>query len=124
VAGGFLRVKTLGRYFDQAISLIGKVELSPRNFAKPVISAGFSWVAIVRLPDIKGDMEMAKMIDLDTHLSPEQAAKVIGASPDTIRRYCNRGVIKAIKAGSALLIPIEECERFKTQRRGKGRPAN
>jgi excisionase family DNA binding protein len=65
-----------------------------------------------------------KMIDLDQHLSPEQAAKVIGASPDTVRRYCNRGIIKAVKAGSALLISLAECERFRDQRRGRGRPAS
>jgi excisionase family DNA binding protein len=69
-------------------------------------------------------MEMANMIDLENHLTADQVAALLNAKVDTIRKHCHRGVIKVIRVGSSILIPREEVERFKKERRGRGRPTN
>jgi excisionase family DNA binding protein len=86
--------------------------------------AGFFAVVIVLYSDIKGPMRMSNLIDLDNYLTAEQAADMLEAKVDTIRKHCHRGVIKVIKAGKSILIPKEEVERFRKEKRGRGRPAN
>lgn len=51
-----------------------------------------------------------------------EAASLLGVQPQTIYRHIKRDVIKAEKKGRDYLISEEELERFKQERKGRGRP--
>ena len=42
----------------------------------------------------------------------EEAARLIGLSPHTIRAYERKGLIKATRLGTRVLIPISELQRL------------
>jgi excisionase family DNA binding protein len=50
------------------------------------------------------------------------AARALNLKPDTVRRYCNRGMLKAQRIGWTLLISQAELDRFKRERKPRGRP--
>ena len=79
---------------------------------------------IVQRVDIKGETEMSKMVDLDNLLTADEVAELIGVKVDAIRKHCHRKTIKTVKIGNSVLIPRDEMERFKSERRGRGRPAS
>lgn len=51
------------------------------------------------------------------------AAAVLEVKPKTVTRYIERGLITAQKLGRDYLIEPKELERFKRERRGRGKPA-
>lgn len=55
-------------------------------------------------------------------LTTAQAAALLSLAPDTVKRHCQRGVIKAEKIGRDWLIPEEEVTRYRAARHGPGRP--
>ena len=57
------------------------------------------------------------------HMTIREAAAALDLRPDTLRRYCSRGTIRARKLGWQLLIPPDEVVRYSRERRGPGRPA-
>lgn len=52
----------------------------------------------------------------------EEAANYLGYSVHTIRQYINRELISASKFGPAVVIEKSECDRFRKEKRGPGRP--
>lgn len=55
-------------------------------------------------------------------LTTPQAAAELGVQPKTVSRYIKRGLIKAEKRGRDYFIAAVELERFKAERRERGRP--
>lgn len=53
-----------------------------------------------------------------------EAAAELGVQPKTVSRYIKRGLIEAEKRGRDYFITAAELERFKAERRGRGRPRN
>jgi len=51
-----------------------------------------------------------------------EAAEYLGYSEHTIRKYLRRGLISSSKFSSSVVIYKAECDRFKTSKRGPGRP--
>ena len=51
-----------------------------------------------------------------------EASTVLGIQPKTVTRYIERGLLQAQKKGRDYLIEEGELERFKHERRGRGRP--
>jgi excisionase family DNA binding protein len=45
-------------------------------------------------------------------VSLEEAAKLLGLSKFTIRRYVSRGLLKATRCGRRIIIPIAELKRL------------
>lgn len=64
----------------------------------------------------------AKPVKLDGLYTCSQAAKLLKMKADTLRRYVHRGVIRAGLLGDVYLISLEELERFKAEKRGRGNP--
>lgn len=62
------------------------------------------------------------LVDTDKILTTAQFAELVGASTDTIKKYCQRKAIAGIKAGNSWLIPKSEVARFTEARRPRGRP--
>ena len=44
-----------------------------------------------------------------------KAAEVLGLSPHTVRKYEREGLIKAVRVGSRVLIPVAEINRIATE---------
>lgn len=58
-----------------------------------------------------------------TMLTTVQVAGLLNLSPNTIRRYTERGLIaRSEKVGSVNLYSRDEVERYKRERRRPGRP--
>lgn len=55
-------------------------------------------------------------------LTTSDAAALLGVQPKTVARYIKRGLINAEKRGRDYWINDAELERFKAERRGRGRP--
>ena len=51
-----------------------------------------------------------------------EASTVLGVQPKTVTRYIERGLLQAQKKGRDYLIEEDELERFRHERRGRGRP--
>ncbi len=45
-------------------------------------------------------------------VSIEEAARLVGLSPHTIRAYERKGLIKATRLGTRVLIPVSELHRL------------
>lgn len=41
-----------------------------------------------------------------------EAGRLISVSPFTIRRHIKRGLLKAVRVGRRVLVPVAECERI------------
>lgn len=62
-------------------------------------------------------------INTDKLLTTAQAAEIIGVSADTVKKYCQRGSIKALKIGWSWMIIPEELKKYqKTKGQNVGRP--
>lgn len=57
-----------------------------------------------------------------TQLTTHEAAARLALSHESVRRYINRGLLKAEKRGRDWFIDAAEVERFKRERRTAGRP--
>ena len=55
-------------------------------------------------------------------MTTTEAAALLGVQPKTVSRYIKRGLIEAEKRGRDYWIAAAELERFKAERRGRGRP--
>lgn len=55
-------------------------------------------------------------------LTTPEAAALLGVQPKTVSKYIKRGLIKAERRGRDYFIAESELERFKIERRGRGRP--
>lgn len=58
----------------------------------------------------------------DTVYTTREAADYLGFAEDTIRRYIYRGLMKAEKHGPVYLVTKSECDRYRKEKREKGRP--
>lgn len=62
-------------------------------------------------------------IDTTNMLTTADFAKLVNSKADIIQKYCQRKVIDGVvKAGHSWLIPREQVEKFKRNRRKRGRP--
>ena len=64
-------------------------------------------------------------VDLTKMLTTAEFAERVSLAVDTVKRYCQRGIIIAEKFGGThgvWMIPSKELERFKKERRSAGRP--
>ena len=60
-------------------------------------------------------------IDIETHITTAEFAELVGThSADTVKKYCQRGLIKAVNRFNRWMIPISEVERFKNSERRPG----
>lgn len=57
-------------------------------------------------------------------LTTTQAATELGIQPGSVKKLCQRGVLKAERIGRDWLVEKIELERYKEARRGRGRPKN
>ena len=54
----------------------------------------------------------------------KEAAIFLGVAEDTVRTYCKRELLfPDRKLGNLLLFTKTECERYKREKRGPGKPA-
>jgi excisionase family DNA binding protein len=60
----------------------------------------------------------------EKYLTTAQAAKELGLTTDTVKRYCNQEPqrIKGEKVGNSWMIPESEVEKFERDEYGRGRP--
>lgn len=59
----------------------------------------------------------------DTFFTTREAADYLGFAPDTILRYIYRGLIRAAKHGRDYQITRAECDRYRREKRPRGRQA-
>jgi len=52
----------------------------------------------------------------------KDAAPLLKLSPDSLRKFINRGLIKAVKVGRAWHITQAAIDRYEKERRAPGRP--
>lgn len=62
-------------------------------------------------------------INTKDFLTSSEVGDVLGVAADTVKVYCNRGVLDAIKVGRQWLIPKAEVKRYQEERKGPGRPS-
>ena len=51
------------------------------------------------------------------------AQQIGGYSADTIKKYCQRQVIRGLRVGVSWMIPVSEIDRFQRERRSQGQRA-
>lgn len=56
-------------------------------------------------------------------MTTDEAARLLGLQPATIKDYCARGILAAEKFGPMWNIPAAEVRRYQLERRSRGRPA-
>lgn len=61
---------------------------------------------------------------MTVYLTIAEAAEEIREKPDTLRRRCKTGQLKAIKLGKSWRIPREELDRFMRPGSKKASPRN
>ena len=60
-------------------------------------------------------------IDTETHITTAEFAELAGiSSADTVKKYCQRGLIKAINRFNRWMIPLSEVDKFKKSERKPG----
>jgi excisionase family DNA binding protein len=59
--------------------------------------------------------------ELQEYIPIKDAAKILGLAYTTVHTYVTEGRIKAVRAGHAILIPIEEVNNFKPNISGRPR---
>lgn len=60
----------------------------------------------------------------DTVFTTKEAADYLGFAEDTIRRYIYRGLMNAQKHGPVYLVTKRECDRYRREKRSRGRPCD
>lgn len=55
-------------------------------------------------------------------LTTKQAATELGIQPGSVKKLCQRGILKAERIGRDWLIEAGEVERYKRESRKAGRP--
>lgn len=55
-------------------------------------------------------------------MTTTQAATELGIQPGSVKKLCQRGILKAERIGRDWLISQKEVERYKVERRSAGRP--
>lgn len=55
-------------------------------------------------------------------MTTTEAADRLGLKPETIKDYCRQGTVAAEKIGPLWWITAREVERFRRERRPRGRP--
>lgn len=55
-------------------------------------------------------------------LTTKQAAQALGIQPGSVKKLCQRGILRAERNGRDWLISRAEIERYKIERRKAGRP--
>ncbi len=64
------------------------------------------------------------ILNTDNLLTTAQAGDALGLSTDTVKVYCTKGKIDAVKVGHIWMIPKKEVDRYKRERNTVGRPKN
>ena len=62
------------------------------------------------------------MSKLKNYVTCEEAAQELGIEPNTVRKHCQSGLIRAEKFATAWLIPRAEVAKYAKKRRPSGRP--
>jgi excisionase family DNA binding protein len=65
---------------------------------------------------------MPMQIETDDYLPTADVAAALGLGTDTVKIYCQKGILRAIKLGSQWLIEKSEIKRYKRDRKTVGRP--
>ena len=55
-------------------------------------------------------------------MTTKQAATELGIQPSSVKKLCQRGILKAERIGRDWLIDRDEIERYKVERRTVGKP--
>jgi excisionase family DNA binding protein len=58
----------------------------------------------------------------DTVFTTTEASTYLGLSEHTVRKYIERGLIKAKKVGTLNLVTKTECDRYRREKRPRGNP--
>lgn len=66
-------------------------------------------------------MSMATF-DTEAYLDTNQAAKALGLHPQSVKIYCQKGKLNAVKVGRSWMISKSEVLRYKEDRASPGRP--
>jgi excisionase family DNA binding protein len=66
---------------------------------------------------------MSISVKNDKLLTIKEAAEYLQYSEHTVRKYIDRGLIKAGKFGMSVAILKSECDRFSKEKRPPGRPS-
>lgn len=61
-------------------------------------------------------------IETDDYLPTADVADALGLGTDTVKIYCQKGILQAIKIGSLWLVHKSEVKRYKRDRKNVGRP--
>jgi excisionase family DNA binding protein len=72
---------------------------------------------------VMGGKQNLIMLESNSVYTTSEAATILAVQPKTVTRYIERGLIAAQKKGRDYLIGQDELERFKQERRGRGKPA-
>lgn len=62
------------------------------------------------------------IFDTENTLTTAQFAAAVNTSTETIKKYCQKHTIAGFKVGNSWIIPKSEVDRFKNERRPRGRP--
>lgn len=65
---------------------------------------------------------MSMQIETDDYLPTSDVAEALGLGTDTVKIYCQKGILKGIKIGSQWLVDKTEIKRYKRDRKTVGRP--
>lgn len=63
-----------------------------------------------------------KVKENETVMTTAQAADYLGLAEDTVRKYIDRGLIKATKLGPINIVTKSECDRYRREKRPRGNP--
>lgn len=58
----------------------------------------------------------------DVAFTVAETAEYLGYSEHTVRKYIARELLSAGKFGTSVVIKKSECDRFRKEKRGRGRP--
>lgn len=62
------------------------------------------------------------LISSNSMLTTTEAATELGIKPDSVKHLCQRKVLRGERHGRDWLISREELDRYKTDRKTRGRP--
>jgi excisionase family DNA binding protein len=59
---------------------------------------------------------------IDDDAPTADAAEILGLTTETVKKYCQRGVLSARKFGSSWMVLRSDIDRYRANRRPPGRP--
>lgn len=71
---------------------------------------------------VTGKADVGTFSEMEDVLTVTEAASALGLSTEMVRRHCSEGHITAKRSSSGWLIDRSELDRFRQQKRSRGRP--